>query len=100
MRWKYTLHTLILLVSWNSDFYWDHYCSHTHHKSPLLLSSLEAAVTKLGSGVNKLELNSLVGFARRVHEQRLGGRKTQRFPFTLKSSLPVQLIKSETYNSI
>ncbi len=52
--------------------------SHTHHECPLLLGSLEAAVTKFGSGVYELELDDILGLARCVHEQRLEGRKPQR----------------------
>lgn len=47
--------------------------SHTHHKCPLLLGSLEAAMAKFGSGVNEFELDGLLGLARCVHDQRLGG---------------------------
>lgn len=57
--------------------------SHTHHECPLLLGSLEAAVTKLGSGVDEFELDGLLGLARRVHEQRLWGVKTQKIVLTL-----------------
>ena len=48
-------------------------CVHqTYNKCLLLLGSLEATMTKLGSGVNELEFDSLSGLARCVHEQRLG----------------------------
>lgn len=47
--------------------------SNTHHKCPLLLGSLEAAMTEFGGGVNEFELDGLVGLARCVHQQRLWG---------------------------
>lgn len=50
--------------------------SHTYHKCPLLLGSLEAAMTKFGSGINELELNGFLGLARCVQEQGLRGEGT------------------------
>lgn len=44
----------------------------THHESSLLLSCLEAAVAKFGSGVNEFELDGFVGPAARVHQEGLG----------------------------
>ena len=41
---------------------------YTHHEGPLLLGSLEATVTKLGSCVNELELNGLLRLARCVYQ--------------------------------
>lgn len=63
--------------------------SHAHHKCPLLLGSLEAAVTKFGGGVDELELDGLLGLAGCVDEQRLwGGRgKTQRCTRSLRFCL-------------
>ncbi len=37
---------------------------HTHHKRPLLLGRLEAAVTKFGGCVDEFELGGLPGLTR------------------------------------
>lgn len=51
----------------------------THHKCPLLLGSLEAAMAKFGGCVNEFKFNGLCGLARCVHQQRLQ-RNTQKYP--------------------
>lgn len=43
-----------------------------HHEGPLLLGCLEAAMAKLGGGVNELELDVLQGLAAVVHQEGLG----------------------------
>lgn len=43
-----------------------------HHEGPLLLGCLEAAVAKLGGGVNELEVDVLQGLAGVVHQEGLG----------------------------
>lgn len=43
----------------------------SYHERLLLLHGLEAAVAKLGGGVDKLEVDLLQGTAAALHQQRL-----------------------------
>lgn len=45
--------------------------SRSYHEGLLLLHSLEASVTELGSGVDELEVDLLQGAAAGLHQQRL-----------------------------
>lgn len=68
-----TVFILIIRFAFIPEFF------NTHHKCPLLLGSLEAAMTKFGGCVNEFKFNGLCGLARCVHQQRLR-RNTQRYP--------------------
>lgn len=45
-----------------------------YHEGKLLLSCLEASMTKLGGGVNKFKVNRFLGLACSVHKQGLKHR--------------------------
>lgn len=49
----------------------------TYHEHLLLLHSLEAAVAKLGGGVDELEVDLLQGAAAGLHQQRLRTTRKQ-----------------------
>ena len=71
-----------------------------YHESLLLLSCLEAAMTKFGGCVNELQVNLLQGTALGLHKQGLQERcqvSTQQHPF----SLPVSwlLLTTSTANT-
>lgn len=50
----------------------------SYHERPLLLGSLEAAVTELGGGVDEFEFDIFSGLAGCVHQQRLHQERAQK----------------------
>lgn len=50
----------------------------SYHERPLLLGSLEAAVTELGGGVDEFEFDIFSGLAGRVYQQRLHQERAQK----------------------